>query len=187
MEAVSLDALAGFGGIAVQVELYVKGEGAPAEEAIYASKRVVFAPRLPPERVGNLNPTIGEIYADGLPAGRCIGAAGPQVVAPGQEIELEPIEPEGVREDYVLPTFDGTVQELTENLRYSWFATAGEFEKEQTGGAIDPFGNVPTLENKWTAPALEDVPAEGLVRMWVVQRDERGGAFWTKRCFLVQE
>jgi hypothetical protein len=85
-----------------------------------------------------------------------------------------------VRETYSVPTLDGSVRTFTENLRYSWLATAGSFSDEHTGGPVDAFGNHPLLRTRWTAP-----PAAGPVELWVVVRDERGGTYWTKRTFMV--
>lgn len=169
--AVRADDLAGFGGIAVQVELWAKPVGAAESAAIYASKLVLYAPRVPAERVANTNPYLAELQADGVtfPTDACLP------VAAGQELELLPVEPAGVRETYVLPTFDGGTRTITENLTYSWFATDGDFTAERTGGPIDLFGNVPPLDTTWRAP---DVDAATTVRLWVVVRDERLGMSW---------
>jgi hypothetical protein len=110
-----------------------------------------------------------------------LAASAPHPIAPGQEVTLDPVEPEGVRETYSVPTLDGNVRTFTENMRYSWFATAGDFTDEQTGGPVDVFGNQPLLRTRFTAPAQP-----GMVRLWLVQRDERGGTDWTKRSFIVQ-
>ncbi len=184
--SVRADNLAGFGGVVVQVQLRIWPEGADPATAIYASKRLVIAPREPAERVANVNPTMAAVTIDADPAamlapGRCADPATlPLVVTPAQRIELLPVEPEGVRETYVLPTFDGDVRTITENLRYSFFATAGGWTSGQTGGPIDAFGNVPTLESTWAAP--QDA---GDVSLWIVQRDERGGLSWQEFCVRV--
>ena len=184
MESVRLDALAGFGGIAVQVELWVKPEGAAIATAAFASKRILFAPREPAERIANTNPSMTGLLVnaepwDGAPCGDDAAGA-PLAVTPGQMLVLEPVEADGAREPYVVPTFDGGVERFTELLFYSWFATAGQFAPDQSGGGPDLFGNVPTLGTEWTAPETE-----GPVRLWVVQRDERGGASFTVRCIAV--
>lgn len=62
-----------------------------------------------------------------------------------------------------------------ETITVSWFADAGVFADEQTGGsesAVD-------ASNVWTAP-----PAPGVARLWIVLRDDRGGTGW--REYLVQ-
>ncbi len=61
------------------------------------------------------------------------------------------------------PVFDRATQTLvdqTEDLRASWFVTAGTMANDRT--------DAPT--NTWTAPATA-----GKVRLWVVLRDSRGG------------
>jgi hypothetical protein len=185
MESVRADDLLGFGGISAQVELRVAGEG--GAEPIFATKRVRYAPRIPADRVANSNPSLesfavtmpgGEEIA--LPIGRCRDIE-PLTVGPGAEITIEPVEPEGAREEYVLPTIDGGRVELTENLRYQWLATGGDWRRFESGGPVDPFGNEPLLDTRWTSP--EDA---GEVEMWVVQRDERGGSSFYRSCVRVE-
>lgn len=192
-DAVSADSLAGFGGIAVQVEIWVNGVDAPFEEAQFAAKRILYAPQIPAERVANNNPTVErftyKFAADAepvdLPLGRC-GEIAPVEMAIGDDIEIEPVEPEGVREDYVLPTFDGGVRRITEHLTYAWYATAGEWSRENSGGPRDLAGNQPPLDSTWTAAIDEDAVGAGLdVRLWMVQRDERGGQAWYESCLRV--
>ena len=185
MESIRADSLAGFGGVAVQVQLQVWPQG-DRTQMIYAAKRVVVAPRLPAQRVPNVNPTLESLLVDEdenqpLQPGRCGDpATTPLAVVPEQEVVLLPVEPEGVRETYVLPTFEGGVRTIVENLRYSWFTTAGSFSAGQTGGPTDGFGNKPPLDSTWRAP---EEPGE--VRLWLVQRDERGGLAWTEYCARV--
>jgi hypothetical protein len=194
-EAIRLDDLTGFGGIGVQVELRVVPEGAGEEQAIYAAKRIVYAPRIPEGRVANTNPSLAGLTADmvDFPGDRCDEPSTvPLEVAPGAELRLEPTEPEGIRETYVLPTLDGGSRSFTENMRYSWFATAGDFTAEQTGGPKDLFGNVPVLFTKWKPPAGERLAelrerTGGRVDLWLVQRDERGGNSYLRRCLIVTE
>jgi hypothetical protein len=53
-----------------------------------------------------------------------------------------------------------------ESLRVSWFATAGTFESDATGGGPE----ATTTDNRWTAPS-----SVGAVALWLVLRDSRGG------------
>src|SRR5690606_22747649 len=100
--------------------------------------------------------------------------------------EVEPLEPQGAREDYVVPTFDGGSRMLTENLSYAWYATAGEWNRENTGGPRDFAGNAPPLDSTWTAPTDPEIVGAGLdVALWMVQRDERGGQTWYHSCLRV--
>ena len=172
--ALEQDEFLGLGGIPVIAEL-VLSDGAGVE--LHAAKRIFFAPRVPPEKVANRNPQLAELRARDAP----FPEDTPLRVAPGEEIEFLPVEPEGVREVYVVPTIDGGSRTFTENLRYSWLATAGSFKDEFTGGATDIFGNKPLLRSRWTAPN-----AATTVTLWLVQRDERGGTFWTRRTLQVQ-
>jgi hypothetical protein len=187
-EALRADDLAGFGGIGVQIEIVIFPAGEGLERAIYASKKVVYAPRIPEDRVANANPRFTALLLDEtaveLPRGRCADGGTPLVVAPGDEVILEPEEANAIRETYVLPTFDGGTRQITENIRYSWFASAGSFSSGSTGGPTDFFGNVPPLDTTWRAPR-EGVT--GPVRLWLVQRDERGGAYWEERCIVVSD
>lgn len=169
MAALEEDEFLGVGGIPVVVELVVKNASGGE---VHAAKRIYYAPRVPAGKVQNNNPTMAEL--------RARGEAWPEdtvlSVARGEQIELEPIESPTVRETYVVPTLDGGSRMFTENMRYSWLATGGSFTDETTGGAMDIFGNRPLLRTKWRAP--QD-PAT--IRMWIVQRDERGGTYWTER------
>jgi hypothetical protein len=195
-DALERDSFSGFGGINVQVELWVHGEDEEFSEAQFGSKRILYAPEIPDGRVANRNPYLDELTveraggptdpAETLPLGRCRDVA-PLVVTPGELLTITPVEPEGVREDYVVPTLDGGSREFTENLTYAWYATAGRWGSENTGGPKDLVGNEPLLYTRWRAPEDPDVVGDGLdVAMWIVQRDERGGQMWYESCVRVQ-
>jgi hypothetical protein len=180
-DAVSLDSLSGFGGVDVLVDLEVEGE--------HAGKRVRYAPLLPADRVANTNPTLTEIdiLAENhdpraLTLGRCEEMTDPLPIASGATLHLTPVEPDGVREDYVVPTFDGGERMFTESLTYQWLATDGAWNRGTTGGTRDASGMTPPLDSTWTAP---DVDAPTDVSLWVVQRDERLGAAWYESCVRV--
>ena len=59
-----------------------------------------------------------------------------------------------------------------EEMRVSWFATAGAFRDGRTGRTEAEADEIET-ENVWTAP---EQPGE--VVLWVVLRDDRGGVTW---------
>jgi len=195
-ESVRLDDLAGFGGVTVQVELRVTPDGGGADEEVVGYKRVRYSPQIPAERVANQNPTLDRVIGIraptgerglhfDLPLGRC-GAIEPWPVSPGERVTLLPIETPGAREDYVVPTFDGGARSYTENLRYQWLATAGDFSRNNSGGELDGVGNEPPLDTRWIAPRDPEEVGDGLdVRMWFVQRDERGGQTWYESCARV--
>ena len=178
----------------VQVELAVRGVDQGQEDLQFGSKRVRYALPLPEGREANQNPalqalqaTVGEDEeATPMPVGRCIDVDAPLVVEPGTEIEFEPIPAEGSREEYLVLTFDGRTRMFTENLVYTWYATHGSGELEQTGGPKDIAGNDPDPKSVWTAPRNPDRVGDGIdVPIWVVQRDERGGQSWFETCVRV--
>src|SRR5262249_36183852 len=64
-----------------------------------------------------------------------------------------------------------TVVGRTEAMRISWFATDGSFDEDRTGREEgDPAA---FTDNTWFAPKRA-----GLVHLWVVLRDDRGGVGW---------
>jgi hypothetical protein len=70
-----------------------------------------------------------------------------------------------------------------EQMRASWFSTAGAFANDTTApdGAVAVGQSTPTYaDNSWTAPATPQK-----VYMWVVLRDNRGGVGWASYVFDV--
>jgi hypothetical protein len=55
-----------------------------------------------------------------------------------------------------------------ESMRVSWFATGGSFGLDRTGR--DTSDSTTSSDNSWTAPSQA-----GVVHLWVVLRDDRGG------------
>jgi len=187
-DAIEEDTLAGFGGIDVRVDYEVTPEG--GGDPIFGSRGVRFAPKIPEERVANTNPTVTaiDIVIEGrdpvpLPLGRCAELAEPVHVAGGEQLHLTPVEPEGVREDYVVPTLDGGVRRFTELLSYQWLATDGSWTRGSTGGGRDVSGTLPPLDTKWRAPDDLDEPTR--ISLWMIQRDERLGLAWFESCVVV--
>jgi hypothetical protein len=175
-DAIRVDPLGGFSGIDVLVSLSVTSD----EETIWAGKRVRYSAQIPEDRVANHNPTIEML--DGVTLGRCAETAAPLEVAAGEEVEIEPIEPDGVREEYVVPTFDGGSRMFTETISYEWLATAGGFTRPTTGGPHDASGMLPPNDTKWVAPDVDE-PTD--VTLWLIERDERLGAAWFEACVRV--
>jgi hypothetical protein len=69
------------------------------------------------------------------------------------------------------PVYDLTAAALVtqrESMRVSWFATGGAFAHEVTGTTATDTAT--TTDDAWTAPATA-----GVVHLWVVLRDSRGG------------
>jgi hypothetical protein len=109
----------------------------------------------------------------------------PLALAPLESLHLDPIEPDGVREDYVVPTFEGGARLFTENLRYEWLAGGGDWTRSGTGGPRDGAGNQPPLDTEWEAPPADQLDGPTDLSLWVIQRDERGGARWFESCVRV--
>ena len=78
----------------------------------------------------------------------------------------------GGAETYLL--IDPTTKEITtarESMVVSWYASAGTFAQERVGLAANDLGT--SVNNTWTAPSVS-----GVVLLWVVLRDARGGVGW---------
>jgi hypothetical protein len=190
-DAFENDPLSGFGGLPIHLELIAHPAGGTIEDGVVAVKRLILSPQIPAERVANSNPALDALMIEAgegepvpAPLGRCADVE-PIPVERGQVIKLVPEEREGAREEYMVPAFDGSVRTFTENLTYSWYATAGSWQREITGGPKDIAGNDPPLDSKWTAPRELDGARGGDVSIWVVQRDERGGLAWYETCVRV--
>lgn len=199
--AIELDELAGFSGIELEVEMRVAPTGTSLAAGVYATKRMRFAAQIPIERTANTNPIIDQFDWDigsvngeppvsaPMPFGRCVDLDEPFLMMQmkvGDTLYLTPQEPEGVRETYVVPTFDGGFRTFTENITYQWLAGDGEYTVGFTGGPKDPFGNDPPLHTEWTFTAddLAGAPSAD-VPIWVVMRDERLGARFYESCVRV--
>jgi hypothetical protein len=191
--AIEESALSGFGGVPVAIEFWVRPEDTGLEEAQFATKQMLYSPEFPVGRVANTNPSLIEITLERedestevLPLGRCVDIADPPTVVLEEVVNFMPVEPDGVREDYLLPTFDGGSREFTENLTYAYYSTEGDWEREVTGGPRDFAGNEPPLDSEWTSLDEDADIGDGLdVQFWIVQRDERGGLAWFETCIRV--
>jgi hypothetical protein len=64
------------------------------------------------------------------------------------------------------------IEERREGISVAWYASAGTFDESQTGRA-ESEPDVAETTNGWVAPN-----APGLVRLWLVIRDDRGGVGW---------
>ena len=76
--------------------------------------------------------------------------------------------------------------ERREWLQISHFTTAGELDRSITAVEAEDPRESPSVEMKWDAPELAEVPAEGrVVRFTFVVRDMRGGVDWLGRSLCV--
>lgn len=192
LDALNDDALRGFQGEQYQVMLRVGGEDADPDLDQYAAKSLQVAARIPPERTANTNPylygietQVGTAQAETLEIGRCVDQLQPVHVMAGAEVTMTPMEPDGVRETYVIPTLDGNTETFTETLSYQWTAGNGSFTKGTTGGPHDPFGNPAPLFTTWKAPKPDELNGKPDISIWLVQRDERLGVHWYESCIHV--
>lgn len=187
------DVLRGLGGLDYGVALRVGGETADRADDLFAYKTLRVAPRIPADRTANANPpeTMFTAARDGvdplpLPLGRCVDQPAPFEIVPTQRIRILPVEPEGARESYVVPTLDGQSQRFTESLTYQWLATAGSLSPAFSGGpANSATGDPEPLFSDFRAPPRDELAGTTDISLWIVQRDERLGARWYESCVRV--
>jgi hypothetical protein len=144
-------------------------------------------------RAANTNPTMMRL--DGAledqpaspvaPFVRCPDNPSPPMLAPGTKLRLTPVEPDGAREVYVVPTLDGKSQTFTESLTYQWVASAGGFSSGTTGGPRDITGNPVPLFTDYRSPPAQDLDGPTDIALWIIQRDERLGETWYEGCLRV--
>ncbi len=180
-------------------------------ESAVGIKRVVFWPGpLRADQRPNRNPQILEVRTFAARDPRSLAPQGPiellapdapRPIAAGEPLWLEPAG--ATAEPYLTPVIDRFTDQVklaeipAETLRFSFFATAGRFVPPETRSALS-FGAAPTerlpLESRYEPPAAADLPRDPgsgrrqqEVTIWIVVRDERGGAAFVERRLLVQE
>lgn len=140
----------------------------------------------------NANPSILDVAIVGAGGGATPIAedgagATPTPVGRGQHLAMQVDWPAcsgtgpcGGAEDYI--AIDPITKQLDarrESMVASWFATTGAFDVDRSGRAETDLAT--NAANGWTAPATA-----GLVHMWVVLRDARGGVGWASLTLDVQ-
>jgi hypothetical protein len=186
LAAITADPLGVVFGLPLTIQFTVSA----GEESVIARKRVVFTPRLAPDQTPNRNPTLPGLLLrrttddPGTPFNLADPAAAPLEVPLATDVSFDPAR--GETETYSAKVLDrGTthlsLERSTEALRYSFFATAGDFGPATT--TTDP----PTIRTPGPHPlattyhAPDKLPAGGdLVRVWIVVRDERAGSSWSQ-------
>ncbi|HEX2685512.1 MAG TPA: hypothetical protein VHN14_02790 [Kofleriaceae bacterium] len=186
------DTLHGLGGLYYGVVLRIGGEDANRDLDQYAAKTLRVAPRIPKTATANINPridridaTLGEGAPVALPLVRCVENPAPLTLEPATKLRLLPVEPDGAREVYVVPTLDGKTQTFTESLTYQWVASAGGFSRGSTGGPRDISGNPAPLFTDYKSPSAKDLDGPTDVSVWIIQRDERLGVQIYESCLRV--
>jgi hypothetical protein len=185
-----------FGAQGFQLPVVVQLELAAGGESIVATKRVIFSQQLNdrPTQTPNQNPVPGSIRvypardAQRMPIDpMIIDDQHPVGLTPGAQLWFEPMDTP--REGYStrVLTRDNPPQVVTqdvaqETLRFAFFASAGTFSPPETSTVKSLLRNEqaePHLESQYTAPRV--VPEGGVVTIWIVSHDERGGTSWVKR------
>jgi hypothetical protein len=127
------------------------------------------------------------------------GTAGsPIKVANGQTISLTANWPADSVEIYpVWDVINLVLVKHTEAMRFSWYATGGSFEHDTTGVDGTETGTFSTDDNTWKPTATGTTApqtftdntwkpdASGLVHMWLVLHDSRGGTDFAAYDFTV--
>jgi hypothetical protein len=72
-----------------------------------------------------------------------------------------------------------SIVDQREAIAVAWFATGGVFDDDRTGR--DSSDLTTTSDDGWQAPAQA-----GLVHLWVIVRDDRGGTGWAEYAFDVR-
>jgi hypothetical protein len=160
------------------------------------------SPTCPTSQTANQNPDLDGIdlfrhRADGIPTDAFERTATPTLsLANGDELFVQPVFTDALAEHYFLRVRNATTNEAEtqcrkELLTFQFFATAGTFEPAERTSELPVFlttpdnGHIPT-DSQWKAPKkASDLPADGRVTLWVVTRDERGGASFSSRTFVV--
>jgi hypothetical protein len=166
-----------FGAQGFQLPIVVQLELAAGTESIVATKRIVFSQQLDdrPPQFPNQNPVPASIRvypardAQRMPiAPMTFDGQQSIVLPPGGQLWFEPMDTP--RESYSTRelTRENPPQVITrdvaqESLRFAFFASAGKFAPPETT----------------TIPAT--VPEGGVVTVWIVSHDERGGTDWVQR------
>jgi hypothetical protein len=131
----------------------------------------------------NTNPTLTQVTiqvsgAAAVDTPATATAGSPIPVPPGQSIDLAAYWSEDSVETY--PAWDVVKRDLVyhkESMRVSWYATGGTFEHDITGRGEDD--NEVFASNTWKSETA------GLVHLWLVLHDSRGGTDFASLDFKV--
>jgi hypothetical protein len=177
------------------------------DESASALKRVVYWPLLPPDlvppgtacsgaQVPNRNPELQGIgffrhRNDGIPADEYGDPFVPTVSIAADELYVQPTFNEFAPESYLLRVRNADTgmvetQCRKELLTFQFFATVGTFSPPERTSELSPLltppdnGHIP-IDSQWKPPAPDQIPADGMVTIWIVARDERAGSAWLSR------
>ncbi len=166
------------------------------DETVRAIKRVTFwAGPVRDDQLPNLTPEISAVNAydrrDPVTAEPIAGARQP--IDEGVPFSVETLDPwidpaPATAEPYVTAVLDRLTGQVVpqdvprETLHYAFFATAGTFSPFETSSEPPPGVTVSSrvhIESRYRRPAPGT--DTGDVTIWIVVRDERGGASWVTR------
>ena len=185
-----------------QLPVVVQMELAAGSENLVTTKRLIFSQQLPdrPPQAPNQNPEVATVTTYEARDANLnaispepLASSAPLAVPLGGTVWFEP--GGAVAEAYSTRTLthDTPPQVVTtdvpaETLRYAFFTSAGTFTPVETSTATPAIFTTPDrphLESHYTAPT--SMPDNPLLTVWIVVRDERGGASWiTRQIQLIQ-
>jgi len=140
----------------------------------------------------NTNPDLQNIglfrhRVDGIPSDLYVDDV-PTISIATDSLYVQPTFNEFTTEHYLLRVKNAQTgmvetQCRKELLTFQFFATAGTFSPEERTSELSPIfttpanGHIP-IDAQWNPPKAAQIPADGMVTIWVVARDERAGASW---------
>lgn len=158
------------------------------QESVRLIKRLILQPNINGQQA-NSNPPPPELtwrHTREVPDTVWV-ATDPPTVGFGQELIVEPLNP--TPQKYQARTLrlspDGTWSivddDVEEALSYSFFTTAGSFSPARSSTDPPPvFKTPPGLESTYRAPKTSEMGVPSVVDVWVVAREERAGASFTR-------
>ncbi|HEY0714959.1 MAG TPA: hypothetical protein VGF45_19925 [Polyangia bacterium] len=190
IEAARIDPLGVELGLPITVTFTLRAGG----ESVTAFKRIIFSRRLSPMQIPNQSPVIGSFKLRtnrNMTAARFDPDVAPPVVRAGRTLLLS-IEP-AVAESYPARNFSlaekrfYTEQVPRETLRYSFYATRGRFSPGFVSNEPSPLRmNQPINHEVVYEPPVDAGERPGLVDVYVVARDERGGSSFARTRLAVE-
>jgi hypothetical protein len=183
-------------------------------ETASAIKRVVYWPLLPPDlaQVGpaldghdcpptqtpNENPELMDIglfrqRTDGVPTDPYPAGQTPTLSVATDKLYVQPTYDPSAAEYYRLRRKDARTGAVNtecdhETLTFQFFTTAGTFSPAERTSELPLFfdkGSRVPLDSQFEPPKGDTLPADGVVTIWVVTRDERAGASWMSRTIML--
>jgi hypothetical protein len=190
MEAARVDPL----GIELGLPITVTFTVTAGDESLVAFKRIVFSRRLTPTQIPNQSPVIGgfKLRTTRNETAKPLDPRGPPPVARGGARLFLSIEP-AVAESYPARNFSlaekrfYTEQVPRETLRYSFYATRGRFSPGFVSNEPSPLRTNQMINHEVAYEPPPDAGVRpGLVDVYVVVRDERGGSSFARTQLAVE-